>query len=258
MVSGEMQGMGQTAVVFGASGGIGFAIARQLLERPEIERVWGTFRNRDRAAALLTLADQSGDRLRAIPMDGTDEQSIAAVAAAIAATTPQVDLALNCIGILHDQDRLQPEKSLRQIERDRLLRYFEINSIPSLLLGKQFADLFRGNRRSVFACISAKIGSIQDNQLGGWYGYRASKAALNMYLKTLAIEYARKCPRAIVLSLHPGTTDTPLSKPFQRNVPPDKLFSCDRAAAQLLALCDRATPADSGCFFSWDGTPLPW
>lgn len=258
MAQGDLQGTGQTAVVFGASGGIGFAIAQQLLLRPEIERVWGTFNNRDRAAELLQLAETQGDRLRVLPMDGTDERDVAAVAQAIAATTNHLDLAINCIGILHDQERLQPEKSLRQIDRDRLLRYFEINSIPSLLIGKQFAELFKGDRRSVFACISAKIGSIGDNQLGGWYGYRASKAALNMYLKTLAIEYGRRCPRAIVLSLHPGTTDTALSQPFQRNVPPEKLFSRDRTAAQLLTLCDRATIADSGHFFSWDGTPLPW
>ena len=246
------------AAIFGANGGIGLGMVTQLLDRPEVAHIWGTYRDRDRAAALLELAQRSAGRLTALPMDGSDEAAVATIADKIATVTERLDLAVNCIGILHDEHGLKPEKSVRQIEVDHLRRYFEINSIPGILLGKHLQPFFKGPHRSVFACISAKIGSIGDNQLGGWYGYRASKAALNMFLKTLAIEYQRKCPNAIVLSLHPGTTDTALSEPFQRNVPPGKLFSRDRTAKQLLDICDRATTVDSGQFFSWDGSPLPW
>jgi NAD(P)-dependent dehydrogenase (short-subunit alcohol dehydrogenase family) len=108
------------------------------------------------------------------------------------------------------------------------------------------------------ATISAKVGSIGDNSSGGWYGYRASKAALNMFIKTTSIEYKRTCPQAIVVALHPGTTDTNLSLPFQRNVPPDKLFSVDRTVSQLLTVIDGLESSDSGEFFAWDGNKLPW
>jgi NAD(P)-dependent dehydrogenase (short-subunit alcohol dehydrogenase family) len=164
---------------------------------------------------------------------------------------------INCAGILHDE-HLQPEKSLKQINSDRLLRYFQINSIGSLLLAKHLLPLLRHGERSILATISAKVGSIGDNQLGGWYGYRASKAALNMWMRNVAIEYHRNSPRTIVALLHPGTTDTRLSKPFQRSVPPEKLFSVERTVTQLLAVLETLTEEDSGQFFNWDGSRLPW
>jgi NAD(P)-dependent dehydrogenase (short-subunit alcohol dehydrogenase family) len=118
--------------------------------------------------------------------------------------------------------------------------------------------LLRHKERSIFATISAKVGSIGDNRLGGWYGYRASKTALNMFMRTVAIEYSRRCPKNIVVTLHPGTTDTRLSKPFQKNVPPEKLFSVDRTVTQLLTVMENLEEGDSGQFFSWDGSRLPW
>ena len=153
---------------------------------------------------------------------------------------------------------MQPEKSLRQLNTDQLLHYFQVNSIGAVLLAKHVQPLLKHRDRAIFATISAKVGSIGDNQLGGWYGYRASKAALNMFMRSTAIEYKRTCPRAIVVTLHPGTTDTQLSKPFQRNVPPEKLFAVDRTVQQLLAVLDRLQESDSGEFFSWDGSRLPW
>ena len=123
---------------------------------------------------------------------------------------------------------------------------------------KHLIPLLKHPERSILATISAKIGSIGDNQIGGWYGYRASKAALNMFLRTAAIEYKRTSPQTIMVMLHPGTTDTQLSKPFQRNVPPEKLFDRDRTATQLLQVLDQLTEKDSGEFFSWDGSRLPW
>jgi NAD(P)-dependent dehydrogenase (short-subunit alcohol dehydrogenase family) len=127
-----------------------------------------------------------------------------------------------------------------------------------MLLFKQVQPLLKHADRSILATISAKVGSIGDNQLGGWYGYRASKTALNMFIRTTAIEYKRICPQAILVALHPGTTDTKLSLPFQRNVPPEKLFSVDRTVSQLLNVIDNLALTDSGEFFAWDGSRLPW
>jgi NAD(P)-dependent dehydrogenase (short-subunit alcohol dehydrogenase family) len=127
-----------------------------------------------------------------------------------------------------------------------------------VLLAKHLVPLLRHGDRSIFATISAKVGSIGDNQLGGWYGYRASKAALNMFMRTAAIEYGRKSPNTIVALLHPGTTDTRLSQPFQRNVPPEKLFSTERTVEQLWTVLNQLGPDNSGQFFSWDGAEIPW
>lgn len=164
---------------------------------------------------------------------------------------------INCVGLLH-AGPLQPEKSLRQINPEHLLQYFQVNSIGAILLAKHLLPLLSHSERSLFATISAKIGSIGDNHLGGWYGYRASKSALNMLIRTAAIEYGRKSPKTILVLLHPGTTDTRLSQPFQRNVSPEKLFPVGRTVSQLLAVLADLTIEDSGQFFSWDGSRLPW
>jgi NAD(P)-dependent dehydrogenase (short-subunit alcohol dehydrogenase family) len=153
---------------------------------------------------------------------------------------------------------MQPEKSLRQIDSEQMLRYFQVNSVSAVLWAKHLQPVLKKSDQAVFANISAKVGSIGDNQLGGWYGYRASKAALNMLMRNVSIEYRRTCPQAIVVVLHPGTTDTNLSQPFQRNVPPEKLFSVERTVNQLLVVIDNLSIQDSGEFFNWDGQKLPW
>ena len=242
------------ALIVGASQGIGLGFVRHLLEEARIARVYATYRNPNTAAALLAL---NHPQLTCLPMDATQESAIAQCAADIQARGDTLDLVINCVGILHDGD-LQPEKGLRQIDSANLLQYFQVNSLPTVLLAKHLQPLLKKRTDSVFTTISAKVGSIEDNHLGGWYGYRASKAALNMFLKTIAIEYRRKNPHTIVVALHPGTTDTRLSKPFQRNVPPGKLFSVDRTVSQLLTIIHGLTEADSGKFFSWDGSRLPW
>lgn len=164
---------------------------------------------------------------------------------------------INCVGLLHDGN-LQPEKSLRHLNGENLRRYFGVNSIGPVLLAKHLLPFLRHGEPSLFASFSAKVGSIGDNTLGGWYGYRASKAALNMFLRTTAIEYQRVAPQVVVVLLHPGTTATALSRPFHKNVPAEKLFAVDRTVAQLIQVMASLTPADSGSFLSWDGSRLPW
>jgi NAD(P)-dependent dehydrogenase (short-subunit alcohol dehydrogenase family) len=240
------------ALVVGASQGIGLEFVRQLLADPSLEYLYATYRSPD--AALLQIDDP---RLHCYPVDITQESQIAALAEQVSIHTHRLHLVINCVGILHE-GTLQPEKSLRQIDPEQLVRYFQINSIGSVLLAKHLQPFFKHLDRAIFAALSAKIGSIGDNQLGGWYGYRASKAALNMLMRTTAIEFKRTCPHTIVALLHPGTTDTRLSQPFQRNVAPEKLFPVDRAVQQLLNLLSQLTEEDSGKFFSWDGSLLPW
>lgn len=240
------------ALVIGASRGIGLEFVRQLLADSRVTQLYATYRQP--SSALLQIADP---RLECLQVDVTIEAQIAAAAKIIQTNSGSLHLVINCVGILHTE-HIQPEKSLRQIDSDRLLQYFQTNSIGALLWAKHLQPLFKHPDKSVFASISAKVGSIGDNQLGGWYGYRASKAALNMLMRNVSIEYRRTCPNSIVVLLHPGTTDTDLSKPFQANVPEEKLFGVDRTVNQLLTVINQLKTTDTGAFFNWDGTILPW
>jgi NAD(P)-dependent dehydrogenase (short-subunit alcohol dehydrogenase family) len=242
------------ALVVGAGQGIGLGFVKHLLERNEIDRVYATYRRYESAAYLLAIRDP---RLCCLQMDITEESQIAAVVSEIQTKTDTLHYVINSVGVLHE-GQMQPEKSLRHIDGEQLLRYFQVNSVGAILLFKHVQPLLKHQDRSILATISAKVGSIGDNQLGGWYGYRASKAALNMFIRNASIEYKRTCPNAILVALHPGTTDTRLSFPFQRNVPPEKLFSVDRTVEQLLAVIDGLDANDSGEFFAWDGSRLPW
>jgi len=201
----------KAALIVGAGQGIGLEFVQQLLQANRVDRLYATYRNPQ--SELLAIDDA---RLRCLPMDITNEAQIATVIKDIQTETAALHTVINCVGLLHDGS-MQPEKSLRQLNADQLMRSFQVNSIGAVLLAKHLQPLLKHRDRAIFATISAKVGSIGDNQLGGWYGYRASKAALNMFMRSTAIEYKRTCPRAIVVTLHPGTTDTQLSKPFQRN-----------------------------------------
>jgi NAD(P)-dependent dehydrogenase (short-subunit alcohol dehydrogenase family) len=244
----------KTALVVGGGRGIGLGFVRGFLDANDVDRVYATYRRLESATELLAITDS---RLCCLQMDITDEAQIAAVIDRIKTEATALHYVINSAGVLHEGE-VQPEKSLRHINAEQLLRYFQVNSVGAMLLFKQVQPLLKHQNRSILATISAKVGSIGDNQIGGWYGYRASKAALNMFIRTTAIEYKRTCPQAILVALHPGTTDTSLSLPFQRNVPPEKLFSVDRTVSQLLTVIDGLDTSDSGEFFSWDGNRLPW
>jgi NAD(P)-dependent dehydrogenase (short-subunit alcohol dehydrogenase family) len=239
-------------LIIGADGGIGLGLVKILQQEPNLNQMYATYRRTQCASELLTIPN-----LKCLQMDITREEDISQVITTISKEIKQLHLVINCVGILHENN-LQPEKSLAQINSENLIYYFQVNSIGSVLLGKHLLPLLKHNDTSIFASISAKVGSIGDNKIGGWYGYRASKAALNMLIRNMAIEYSRKSPKTIVVSLHPGTTNTPLSKPFQKNVPPEKLFPVVKTASQLLTVISNLNITDSGNFFSYDGTKLPW
>jgi NAD(P)-dependent dehydrogenase (short-subunit alcohol dehydrogenase family) len=244
------------ALVVGASQGIGLGFVQHLLKNPQIAQVYATYRSPDSATGLLALAAQE-PRIRCLSVDITQEDQIAQCCEQIQAEVERLHWVINCVGILHEGE-VKPEKGLRQLNPEQLTRYFQVNSIGAALLAKHLLPLLKHPDRSIFATISAKIGSIGDNRLGGWYGYRASKAALNMFMRTAAIEYRRRSPHTIIVTLHPGTTDTKLSEPFQRSVSPERLFTVDRTVTQLLIVLKSLESDNSGQFFSWDGTPLPW
>ena len=229
----------------------------QLLSQNQYERIIATYRRRQTATELFTLEKSFPNRLITVPVDVTSELQIQQTLTQIQAQVSKLHLVINCVGMLHEES-LQPEKSLKHINSDNLLRYFQVNTIPTVVISKYLLPLLKHDELSVWATISAKVGSIEDNRLGGWYGYRASKAALNMLIKNIAIEYSRVAKNAIVVALHPGTTDTQLSLPFQKNVPEGKLFSVSRCTQQLLAVVNNLNKENNGQFFNWDGTILPW
>ena len=246
-----------TAMVQGASRGIGRELVGQLLADPGAGSVIATCRSIDRAAALQDLAARD-KRLHLLAMDITDEASVMSAASALRAADTKIDLLINCAGVLHDASGMRPERRLADIDPDHLVRGYRVNAIGPLLVAKHFEALLGSNDKAVFASLSARVGSLGDNRLGGWYGYRASKAAQNMITRNLSIELRRRRPRIICVALHPGTVDTDLSAPFQKNVPPTRLFSTERAAHQLLVLIESLDVDSNGRFFAWDGREIPW
>ncbi len=247
--------MSPVALVQGASRGIGLALTRQLLADRADYRVVASSRNPLRAVELVALASRYPDRLDLMELDVADEDAIARAAEQLRQHTDRLHLLLNVAGVLHGPD-FGPEKKLDHVRPEALRRVFEVNAFGPLLVAKHFHGFLRHEERSVFASLSARVGSISDNRLGGWYAYRGSKAAQNMFTKTLSIELSRTAPRAIVIGLHPGTVDTDLSKPFQGSVPPRQLLSPQRSAAFLLAVLDAVTVRDTGKVFDFRGRKI--
>jgi NAD(P)-dependent dehydrogenase (short-subunit alcohol dehydrogenase family) len=191
-------------------------------------------------------------------LDLEDEASIARAAAMVEQEAGALHLVVVASGLLHAGDDLQPEKTWRSLDAGALQQAFAVNAIGPALVAKHFLPLLARERKSAFAALSARVGSIEDNHLGGWYAYRASKAALNMLIRSLAVELARRNDRAVCVGLHPGTVDTALSRPFQSNVPEGGLFTPAQAAGRLLRVLDGLSPAESGGVFAWDGQRIPY
>ena len=224
------------AVVVGSGGGVGAAVVAALREAGDYDEVLALGRRGSPALDLL------------------DEASIAAAAAAVRARGVPT-LVFDATGFLHGGG-MEPEKSWRELDPAHLAHAFAINAIGPALLMKHFLPLLPRERRAVFATLSARVGSIGDNRLGGWYAYRASKAALNQLVRTAAVELRRSRPQAICVALHPGTVDTGLSAPFAKSGL--QVQTPAEAAARLLAVIERLGPGDSGEFFDHRGEPVPW
>lgn len=242
------------ALVTGASRGIGLACVRALLDTSGIARVDALARN---ATASEGLRDLQDARVRPVDVDLADATRIVELGHHLQAEGARVQLVVNAAGLLHEDD-LHPEKSLVAVDAGALQRVFAINAFAPILLARALQPVIPADAPVVYASLSARVGSIGDNALGGWYAYRASKAAQNQFMRTLSVEWRRTRPRATCLSLHPGTVDTDLSQPFRTGVRAASLFDPDRAARQLLEIIATATPADTGRFIAWDRRDIPW
>lgn len=251
MISLQSLGHDLNTVIIGASGGIGSGLVTQLLVCPEVKSV--TAFSRMNGAIVENKSQDECCKLRHGYIDLTDERSIIDASGCLSDTS--VDLVIVASGILHHED-VQPEKCLKRLDSNSFNTVMQINALAPMLVAKHFLPRMRKQGKSVFAALSARVGSISDNRLGGWYSYRASKAALNMLLKTFSIESRRTHPQLIVAGLHPGTVATGLSHPFQRNVQPEKLFSPQQSAGYLLNVIDMLDCKDSGNVFGWDGLPI--
>lgn len=229
-------------LIIGASGGIGQAMFKQLRQENPQSQVLGTSRS-------------GSDGM--IKLDFNSVESIDSAIEQLKTMELDLDQIIIASGLLHSATQ-GPEKTFKELSPEWLTQVMQSNAIGPIYLLSRLLTVIDRKATVQIGVLSARVGSISDNQLGGWYGYRASKAALNMYLKTLAIELKRTHKSVQVLSLHPGTTDTNLSKPFQARVPADKLFSTEFAAKELLSVLKGVAGGESGQFLAWDGKPIPW
>jgi NAD(P)-dependent dehydrogenase (short-subunit alcohol dehydrogenase family) len=229
--------MSGTAVVIGAGGGIGRALVGVLEAEGRWKRVIGLSRRSDPAC------------------DITQEASVVAAATWLAREAPDLALVLLATGFLHDT-RFQPEKSWRQLDPAHMARAFAVNAIGPALAMKHLLPLLRRDGRAVFAALSARVGSIGDNRLGGWWSYRASKAALNQLVRTASIELKRANPEAAIVAIHPGTVATRLSAPFSKSGL--EVQAPTEAAQRILGVLAGIGPAQSGGFFDHKGQPVAW
>ena len=232
------------AVIIGASGGLGGALAQLLLKHGHWE-VLGTYHKSDPLWQHPSMSWQVLD-IRA-------ENEIATLMTKVS----KIDLLINTAGILTSPHQ-GPEKSIRQFNAEHMMMSFEINSAPILNLAKYAQAALKASHKPIIVALSARVGSIADNNLGGWYSYRCAKAALNMAVKTLAIEWQRSLPKATLIAYHPGTVRTALSSPFLNPNTDRVTLSPEDAAEHCLQLLETLTPANSGTFWDWRGQKIPW
>ena len=226
----------QNIAIIGASGAIGSAFARVLSQKYPNSSIFRFSRSEYNI------------------IDYANEDSIAE-AAEIASKELPLDLVIVTNGVLHHQG-LMPEKSLHDLSAAKFHKAFEVNTIIPALVAKYFLPKLNKQSPAIFAALSARVGSISDNKLGGWYSYRSSKAALNMIIKSAAIEVSRQNKQAIVVGLHPGTVDSDLSKPFQTNIAPNKIFTPEYSVEKLLGVLDGLSTDQTGNCFAWDATQI--
>ena len=240
-------------LIIGGIGGIGRAMVEQIIANKD-HKVFATY--------YRNVPDIEADNLSWLPMDVSSEASIKEGIETVSQQTAHIDWVINCVGLLHTEQS-QPEKALRQVETDFFMQNMQVNALAGLLIAKHIKPLLAKAERShaqpaIFATISARVGSISDDQVGGWYSYRMSKAALNMGMKNLSIEWARSLKEVCIVVMQPGTVNTQLSAPFQSNVADGHLFSPAYSAECLLEVLSNMSADQSGSFVDWAGESIPW
>jgi NAD(P)-dependent dehydrogenase (short-subunit alcohol dehydrogenase family) len=236
-------------VLVAGGGGIGAALVSELLARPNVERVFCLQRNP---------ANLAGDaRFRSIACDAGSEESLDAAIGEVEHACERLHLVINTVGLLHNE-ACSPEKRLRDVNANALETLFRVNAAFLPLLAQRVAPLMKHSEPAVLASLSARVGSIGDNGMGGWYSYRASKAAHNMLLRTLAIEWRLSHRNTAVVALHPGTVATRLSEPYTPANYQRRVLQPAESADCLLRVIADCSPANTGCFLDWQGEEIPW
>ena len=238
--------MKKTVAIIGSSGAIGNAVAEILLDDDGVEAIYRFSRND---------SNENSDRVKNLYLDIEDEESIKDCIKNLSKDI-KFDLVFVATGILHNDNDIFPEKSIRDISQSKLEKVLLVNTIGPALVGKYFIPYLRKDSKSIFAFLSARVGSISDNKLGGWYSYRASKTALNQIIKNFSIEVRRSNPNAIFIGLQPGTVKSFLSKPFEKNVRPGNLFTPEYSATKMLEVIDNLSLEDTGKIYAWDGEEI--
>ncbi|XP_037542873.1 C-factor [Nematolebias whitei] len=258
------------ALIQGASRGLGLEFCKQILNNNRPAVVFATCRNPDAAAELRGIAGQHPGRLTVFKLDVNLEEDVRAAAERVKENLGRLDLLINSSAMLHPSGR--GETSLRDVTAQDIISTLTTNAVGPLVMAKYFAPLLQKgsggfgqqpaekskHHSGIIVNITAKVGSIGDNGLGGWYSYRMSKAALNMATRNISIELGRNRPKVVCVSLHPGTVDTDLSRPYHKNVPKHKLFSTERSVMYLMSIINTLSIEKTGRVYSWDGTELPW
>ncbi|MFD1381932.1 SDR family NAD(P)-dependent oxidoreductase [Rhodanobacter aciditrophus] len=237
--------MSSSAIIIGASSKIAQAIIQQLAKDPDLVQIIAISRTQQDFQSPVT----------SLTCD-YQEANIAALCRDLTLTAP-LSRVIICNGVLHDEHK-QPERRIEDINQSALTEILHSNTVIPTLWLTHLTPHLKSDTPCKVALFSARIGSISDNQLGGWYSYRASKAALNMLVQTFSIELARRAKNVKLLAFHPGTTDTPLSKPFQRSVPEGKLFTPEFVASQLLALLNNLEIDGTASYMDWNHQPIQW
>ena len=238
--------MKKTVAIIGSSGVIGNAVSDNLINDESIGIIYKFSRS---------ISVKENKRVKNIFLDIEDEESIKSSLDHVPSDI-KFDLVFVATGILHNDKEIFPEKSIKDIDIDKLKKVILVNTIGPTLIGKYFIPYLRKDEKSVFAFLSARVGSISENKLGGWYSYRASKTALNQIIKNFSIEIKRSNKNAVFVGLQPGTVKSFLSKPFERNVKEDNLFTPEYSAEKLLQVINDLSPDDSGKFFAWNGEEI--
>lgn len=253
------------SLVNGASRGLGLALTEKLLTKHPESPVVATCRNPESAEKLSALKEQFPSQLTVLRLDVTQEDTMEAVAKEVSDKFGRLDMLVTTAGVLHIPDEMEPEPKLVNVDPKNLMRAYKINAVGPILVAKHMMPLLKtglgegtGREGAVVANITCKMASLRDNLLGGWYSYRASKASLNQFTKTLAVECQRRKDPVICVVIHPGVVDTELSKPYQRDLPPEKLFTPETSAEKLMDILDSLKPADTGKFFSFTKQEIPW
>ena len=241
----------KNGIVFGAGRGIGLGLVKALLSNTDVE-ICAVVRDLSRSEDLVELSKNNPNRILIKTVESYDEEHLKSLYEEYG----ELDFIINSIGFLHT-DAIKPERKIEDCTLDNMLEAFKVNSIISIAIAKTFMPAFKKKSPTLFSTVSAKVGSIDDNGMGGWYSYRASKSALNMFLKNIAIEFNRRAAHTSVVAIHPGTTITELSAPFTKKTS-YKLHTIDETGHNIINVLDGTECGEKAQFLSWDGATIAW